>query len=191
MRLIDGWVQEARKLPSPNYNQRPTGATVSLLVIHNISLPPEQFGGGYIEQFFQNNLDWNAHPYFETIRGMEVSAHFLITRKGHLIQFVSTADRAWHAGASCYCGVENCNDYSLGIELEGSDDIPYETGQYERLSELSFLLQQHYPAITPDRIVGHSTIAPDRKTDPGQAFNWSGFRKSLADLRNASSSQYS
>lgn len=179
MRIKNGWVNEARHLPSPNFNERPQGCDISLLVIHNISLPPKQFGGEFIELFFQNQLPWEAHPYFKTIKGMEVSAHFLIKRDGELIQFVSTEKRAWHAGNSCFCGVDNCNDYSLGIELEGSDDIPYREAQYQQLAQLTHLLCSHYPAISRERIVGHSDIAPGRKTDPGPAFGWSLYFKKL------------
>ncbi|TNC82000.1 MAG: 1,6-anhydro-N-acetylmuramyl-L-alanine amidase AmpD [Oleiphilus sp.] len=182
MQLEQGWVKEARQIPSPNFNERPEHCGVTLLVIHNISLPPKQFGGDYIELFFQNRLPWEAHPYFKTIEGLEVSAHFLIKRDGSLIQFVSTEKRAWHAGASCFCGVDNCNDYSLGIELEGSDDIPYREVQYNMLARLTRLLQAHYPAISDDRIVGHSDIAPGRKTDPGFAFEWPVYFKKLASL---------
>ena len=172
-----GWLNGACILmPSPNFNQRPEGAVPSLLVIHNISLPPNEFGGGNIECFFTNQLDCNKHPYFETIRDLEVSAHCLISREGRLTQFVSFDDRAWHAGQSCFEGVENCNDFSIGIELEGSDHKAYTSKQYQSLAAITKLVMQRYPLITSDRIVGHSDIAPVRKTDPGPAFDWAKYR---------------
>ncbi len=167
-----GWVAMARKVSSPNYNQRPEHAPIRLIVIHNISLPPAQFGGGYIEQFFQNQLDPSIHPYFDEIKDLQVSAHLLITRDGELIQFVSLDDRAWHAGRSCYQGVENCNDFSIGIELEGTDDLPFTEAQYQTLLPLLAAIQHAYPA-TLGHIAGHSDIAPQRKTDPGACFDWS------------------
>ena len=167
-----GWVAMARKVSSPNYNQRPEHAPIRLIVIHNISLPPAQFGGGYIEQFFQNQLDPSIHPYFDEIKDLQVSAHLLITRDGELIQFVSLDDRAWHAGRSCYQGVENCNDFSIGIELEGTYDLPFTEAQYQTLLPLLDVIQQAYPA-TLGHVVGHNDIAPNRKTDPGACFDWS------------------
>ena len=167
-----GWVAMARKVSSPNYNQRPEHAPIRLIVIHNISLPPAQFGGGYIEQFFQNQLDPSIHPYFEEIKDLQVSAHILITRLGERIQFVSFDDRAWHAGRSCYQGVENCNDFSIGIELEGTDDQPFTEAQYQALTPVIQAIQHAYPA-TLGHITGHSDIAPNRKTDPGACFDWS------------------
>lgn len=167
-----GWLAMARHVPSPNYNPRPANTPIRLIVIHNISLPPAQFGGGYIEQFFQNQLDSSIHPYFEEIKDLQVSAHVLITRLGELIQFVSLDDRAWHAGRSCYQGVENCNDFSIGIELEGTDDQPFTEAQYQALLPLLAAIQQAYPA-TIGHINGHSDIAPNRKTDPGACFDWS------------------
>ena len=170
----------ARQVPSPNYNQRPQGTEIQLLVIHNISLPPSQFGGGYIEQFFQNQLDWSAHPYFQTIEGMQVSAHVLILRTGEVLQFVNFNDRAWHAGRSSYLGKAECNDYSIGIELEGSDDQPFSELQYQALSQVTHALRQAYPKIA-SHIAGHSDIAPQRKTDPGPYFQWQKFRDLLRD----------
>jgi N-acetyl-anhydromuramoyl-L-alanine amidase len=158
-----------------------------LLVIHNISLPPSQFGGGYIEQFFQNQLDWSVHPYFQTIEGMQVSTHLLILRSGEVLQFVNFNDRAWHAGRSTYLGKKECNDYSIGIELEGSDDLPFATAQYEALVKVTACLQQHYSKIQ-QHIAGHSDIAPGRKTDPGPYFNWADFRTQLQHYKNTSSS---
>lgn len=170
----------ARQVPSPNYNQRPQGTEIQLLVIHNISLPPSQFGGGYIENFFQNQLDWNEHPYFKTIEGMQVSAHVLILRTGEVLQFVNFNDRAWHAGRSSYLGKAECNDYSIGIELEGSDDQPFSDLQYQALSQVTHALRQAYPKIS-SHIAGHSDIAPQRKTDPGPYFQWQKFRDLLRD----------
>ena len=170
----------ARQVPSPNYNQRPQGTEIQLLVIHNISLPPSQFGGGYIEKFFQNQLDWSEHPYFKTIEGMQVSAHVLILRTGEVLQFVNFNERAWHAGRSSYLGKAECNDYSIGIELEGSDDQPFSELQYQALSQVTHALRQAYPKIA-SHIAGHSDIAPQRKTDPGPYFQWQKFRDLLRD----------
>ncbi len=178
--INSGLLSAARIVASPNFNERPKGVhDISLLVIHNISLPPEQFGGTYIEQFFCNKLDASAHPYFKTIAAMEVSAHLLITREGEIIQFVPFDKRAWHAGRSCFDGREECNDYSIGIELEGADAIAYTDEQYRVLVEVSHALMNDYSNITAERIVGHNDIAPERKTDPGEAFDWIGFRKLL------------
>ena len=179
MKSGHGWLEEARPVPSPNYNARPAEAEVSLLVIHNISLPPGEFGGRYICDFFTNCLDCDAHPYFSEISGLEVSAHLLIDREGKLTQFVSLDDRAWHAGESCFQGVENCNDFSIGVELEGADDVPYSDLQYRSLARLAKQLMIQYPAIVESRIVGHSDIAPGRKTDPGPAFDWHRFKAEL------------
>lgn len=169
-----GWVAGARHCPSPNCNSRPADE-VSLLVIHNISLPPGEFGGGWVQRFFQNQLPADAHPYFASIAEMRVSAHFLIERDGGLTQFVSCHERAWHAGVSSFAGRENCNDFSLGIELEGTDDLPYNEAQYATLQALTCLLLNAYPLLTRQRICGHSDIAPQRKTDPGPAFDWQQF----------------
>ena len=165
----DGWLRDARAVPSPNFGPRPAGTAVSLAVIHSISLPPGEYGGPEIEQLFTNQLDWDAHPYFDQIRGMEVSSHFVIRRDGQLLQFVSVDDRAWHAGRSSWQGRENCNDYSVGIELEGLEDHPFEAAQYVRLSTLLRTLAQHYPI---HQVAGHEHIAPGRKRDPGSAFDW-------------------
>ncbi|MCQ4310996.1 1,6-anhydro-N-acetylmuramyl-L-alanine amidase AmpD [Pseudomonas stutzeri] len=170
-----GWCRGIRHCPSPNFNQRPDGE-ISLLVIHNISLPPGCFGTGKVQQFFQNCLPTEEHPFFEEIATLQVSAHFLIERDGAITQFVSCLDRAWHAGISRFDGRDSCNDFSLGIELEGTDDAPFSEAQYEGLIQLCHLLQQAYPAITPDRVCGHSDIAPGRKTDPGPAFDWQRLR---------------
>lgn len=173
-RSIDpvGWLSPVIRCPSPNFNARPIADDISLLVIHNISLPPGQFGGGYVEQFFCNQLLQRDHPYFSTICHLEVSAHCLIDRDGRVTQFVSFADRAWHAGASSFAGRSNCNDFSIGIELEGTDDQPYTAAQYTSLAVITQLLLARYPGLQTQRIVGHSTIAPGRKTDPGPSFDW-------------------
>jgi len=170
--LEDGWLESAERCPSPNCNERPTGKTIDLLVIHNISLPPGEFGGACIREFFCNTLDCDAHPYFEQLRGMEVSAHLLIERSGEIVQFVPFDLRAWHAGQSCFEGRDNCNDFSIGIELEGTDEGPYTGAQYTSLAGVTKALMQAYPGITRERITGHSDIAPGRKTDPGPAFDW-------------------
>lgn len=169
--VIDGQLIGARQVPSPNYNQRPEHTEIQLVVVHNISLPPSQFGGGYIEQFFQNQLDWSQHPYFQTIEGMQVSTHLLILRTGEVLQFVNFNDRAWHAGRSTYLAKKECNDYSIGIELEGSDDQPFEEVQYSVLAQVIATLQATYPKIL-QHLAGHSDIAPGRKTDPGPFFDW-------------------
>ncbi|MBE9539115.1 MAG: 1,6-anhydro-N-acetylmuramyl-L-alanine amidase AmpD [Proteobacteria bacterium] len=176
----NGWFEQARSAPSPNFSSRSHGCDIDLLVIHNISLPPGQYEGNCIEQFFTNCLDWGAHEYFSQIEGVEVSAHLLIRRGGELIQFVSTEDRAWHAGKSSIHGREECNDFSIGIELEGTDDEPYTDQQYSVLLAVSKALLREYPKMTSDAIVGHSDIAPGRKTDPGPAFDWPRYRHLLA-----------
>ncbi|TCM64353.1 AmpD protein [Acinetobacter calcoaceticus] len=176
--LVDGQLHGATQHATPNFNARPDETEIQLIVIHNISLPPSQFGGGYIEQFFQNQLDWSAHPYFQTIQGMQVSTHLLILRTGEVLQFVNFNDRAWHAGRSTYLGKKECNDYSIGIELEGSDDTDFEDVQYQALSEVVLTIQQTYPK-TAQHIAGHSDIAPQRKTDPGPHFQWEYFRDLL------------
>lgn len=181
--FTEGWLRGARQCPSPNYGPRPEGVSPSLLVIHNISLPPGEFGGSAIERLFCNGLDWEAHPFFEEIRGAEVSSHFLVRRDGELVQFVSCEQRAWHAGRSCYEGRENCNDFSIGIELEGTDDLAYEECQYRVLAELTQTLLRAYPELSVNDITGHSDIAPGRKTDPGPAFDWDGYRRTLSSVR--------
>ncbi|PPI85660.1 1,6-anhydro-N-acetylmuramyl-L-alanine amidase AmpD [Marinobacter maroccanus] len=174
-----GRIPFARWCPSPNFGPRPEKAGISLLVVHNISLPPGQFGGPEIEDFFCNRLDHSAHPYFRTIEGIQVSAHLLIRRDGALVQFVSLLDRAWHAGRSCFEGQEECNDFSIGIELEGTDEIPYTPEQYFKLAEVADLIMAAWPAINTSRITGHCDIAPGRKSDPGPAFDWQYFRAAL------------
>ncbi|MDY0206275.1 MAG: 1,6-anhydro-N-acetylmuramyl-L-alanine amidase AmpD [Pseudomonas sp.] len=166
-----GWLQGAHHLLSENHNARPS-AEISLLVIHNISLPPGQFETGMVEALFTNTLPIDAHPYFTGIAHLKVSAHFFIKRSGAITQFVSCLDRAWHAGVSDFKGRQACNDFSLGIELEGEDHLAYSDAQYHSLNQLVAELTLHYPMITAERICGHSDIAPERKTDPGPAFNW-------------------
>lgn len=169
-RLDDaGWLASVRRVDSPNFDERPVGEEPSLIVIHAISLPPGDFGGDAILQLFTNRLDPNAHPYFKAIEGLKVSAHFLIRRSGELIQFVSCAHRAWHAGISTWKGRSRCNDFSLGVELEGCDTLPFEGIQYQVLARLIACLRHRYPA---GDMAGHSDIAPGRKTDPGPCFDW-------------------
>ena len=167
-----GRIEPARRVPSPNRDERPGDNEPRLIVLHGISLPPGEFGGSGIEDLFTNRLDWDAHPYFAEIRGLEVSAHLLIRRDGELTQFVPFSERAWHAGESCFRQQQRCNDYSIGIELEGEDETPYEDAQYETLEAVVVALMRAYPAITPRDVAAHSDIAPGRKTDPGPAFDW-------------------
>jgi AmpD protein len=181
MHIAKGWLSTAKKLESPNADLRPDENDISLLVIHNISLPPEQFGGPYIEQLFSNSLDPKEHPYFRDIYKLEVSSHLLIDRQGNITQFVPFDKRAWHAGASEFQGRQRCNDFSIGIELEGADHIPFSDIQYLVLAEVSRQIFSQYPLITQDNIVGHSDIAPGRKTDPGEAFDWHRYRELLKD----------
>lgn len=170
----DDCLDGMRFIPSPNCDERPPGWTISLLVIHSISLPPDEFGGSGVIELFTNRLDHEAHPYYRNLRDLKVSAHFFIRREGETIQFVPCAKRAWHAGVSCWLGRDKCNDYSVGIELEGSDTRPYTEAQYEALIALTRVLQNIYP-ITD--IVGHADIAPGRKTDPGPCFDWARYRQ--------------
>jgi len=164
-----GWLRTARHVPSPNFGPRPAGSVIDLAVVHSISLPPGVYGGDEIERLFTNTLDWSDHPYFEQIRGTEVSAHFVIRRNGEVLQFVSVLDRAWHAGRSTWAGRDNCNDYSVGIELEGLEDTPFDPPQYAALATLLRALR----TLCPLRgVMGHEHIAPGRKRDPGQAFEW-------------------
>lgn len=179
MTIENGWLSDIRRSPSPNCDDRPGGTEIDLLVIHGISLPPQEFGGGWIDALFGNCLDSSAHPYFREIEGLQVSAHLVIYRTGEICQFVPFHLRAWHAGESCYAGRSCCNDFSIGIELEGSDDIPYEDRQYDALAAVVKALMGSYPAITPQRITGHSEISPGRKTDPGPSFDWEKLYKSL------------
>ncbi|MDR1933977.1 MAG: 1,6-anhydro-N-acetylmuramyl-L-alanine amidase AmpD [Candidatus Accumulibacter sp.] len=168
--MTDGWIDGIRHVPSPNCDERPGGQAVSLIVIHAISLPPSRFGGGDIERLFTNTLDPDAHPSFARLRALRVSAHFLICRDGEIVQFVSCERRAWHAGVSVWQGRQACNDFSIGIEIEGCDEIPFEDLQYERLIGLIGCLRARYPVAA---LAGHADIAPQRKTDPGPCFAWS------------------
>ncbi len=172
----DGWLGSVRRIPSQNCDERPAGCGVELIVIHAISLPPGEFGGEGIVDLFTNRLDPEAHPYYAAVAGMEVSCHFLIRRDGELIQFVPCGKRAWHAGASSWKGRDRCNDYSIGAELEGSDDLPFEDAQYERLAALTRALAARYGI---GDIVGHGDVAPGRKTDPGPHFDWGRYRAML------------
>lgn len=174
-----GLLDAARQRPSPNQDERPVGLAVDLLVVHGISLPPGEFGGPWIDALFANALDPDAHPYFRAIADLRVSAHLLIRRDGEVVQYVPFHRRAWHAGASSFAGRSRCNDFSIGIELEGADDLPYDDRQYPRLAAVIAALRAAYPAIAPDRLVGHADIAPGRKTDPGPAFDWARLRRLL------------
>ncbi len=171
-----GWYRFARMLPSPNCGARPAGETTSLLLIHSISLPPGLYGGDGVQQLFTNTLDWDAHPYYAGIRGLQVSAHFYITRTGALWQFVSCDDRAWHAGASRFQGRDNCNDFSIGIELEGIEGATFEQAQYESLASVSAAIATAYPI---QHVAGHEHVAPGRKRDPGAGFDWPGLQRAL------------
>jgi len=172
-----GWLSAARACPSPNFGPRPAGVVVDLVVIHSISLPPGEYGGDAIERLFTNRLDWDAHPYYGEIRGLQVSAHFLVRRDGELLQFVSCEQRAWHAGRSSWRGRENCNDYSVGIELEGLEGELFEAAQYDTLAGLLRSLVQLHPI---EAVVGHEHVAPGRKCDPGPGFDWPLLMRMLA-----------
>ena len=176
-RLLD-----ARQVPSPNCDERPDGDDISLIVIHGISLPPGEYGGVWIDDLFTNRLDPDAHPYFSGIAHLRVSSHVLIRRNGEVVQYVPFRMRAWHAGESCYQGRGCCNDYSIGIELEGQDDEPYSLQQYDRLAAIIRVLARTFPRISSERIRGHSDISPGRKTDPGAAFDWLALNERLASL---------
>jgi AmpD protein len=169
-----GWLAGVRRVESPNCDERPHGAAVELIVIHGISLPPGEFGGDYVERLFTNTLDHAAHPYFCALEGLRVSAHFLVRRDGSLVQFVSCLRRAWHAGVSSWRGRSACNDYSIGIEFEGADDVAYEVAQYHAAAALIAAMRAAYPIRA---IAGHCDIAPGRKTDPGAHFDWSALRQ--------------
>lgn len=184
--IIDeqGWCSGARREPSPNCDERPEGVLTDLLVIHNISLPPGQFGGPYIADLFCNRLDYDADPYFDQLRALRVSAHFLVRRDGQLVQFVPAHRRAWHAGVSVFEGRERCNDFSIGIEVEGTDFQPFTDAQYAALGRLSRLLIAHYGLTA---VAGHEHIAPVRKTDPGPFFDWERFSQQI--VKNAHQAQ--
>ena len=169
-----GWLRRARSAPSPNFGPRPEATQVDLVVLHSISLPPGEYGGEAIERLFANELDWAAHPYFETIRGLTVSSHFLIRRDGALVQFVSCDDRAWHAGASHWRGRDDCNDFSVGIELEGLEGDTFEAAQYDRLAQVLNGVCGRYPIRA---VTSHEHVAPGRKLDPGAGFDWARLRR--------------
>jgi len=175
-RLLD-----ARQVASPNFDERPDGCEISLIVIHGISLPPGVYGGPEIDQFFTNNLESGAHPYFAEIAHLQVSSHLLIRRDGEVIQYVPFLKRAWHAGESSYDGCEACNDFSIGIELEGQDDEAYTAAQYERLAGVVHCMTESFTGLSTQRLVGHCDIAPHRKTDPGPAFDWQQLRQRLVN----------
>ncbi|MGH1469790.1 MAG: 1,6-anhydro-N-acetylmuramyl-L-alanine amidase AmpD [Cellvibrionaceae bacterium] len=186
--IKNGWLTQAWRVLSPNFDERPACCDIDLLVIHNISLPPEQYGGGHVQQLFCNILDCNAHPYFDQLRDLKVSSHVFIDREGKVTQFVPFQKRAWHAGVSNYQGRAACNDFAIGIELEGVDDQPYTDAQYEELIKVTLVLCKNYPSLmkknsddhnSDHNIVGHNDIAPGRKTDPGQAFDWDRYRLAL------------
>lgn len=179
--INNGWLKHATKRESPHADERPDPEDINLLVMHGISLPAGEFGGPYIDDLFMGTLDTTAHPDFNILEGLRVSAHCLIRRDGELLQYVPFHRRAWHAGRSSYCGRRRCNDFSIGIELEGTDDQPYTKAQYARLAEVVEHLLQHYPALTRHRIVGHQHIAPVRKTDPGPAFDWAYFKQLVSE----------
>lgn len=181
MRLnpINHQISPATFVPSPNFDQRPCGQEVDLLVIHNISLPPGEFGTGHIQDLFLNQLNPNGHPYYKHLQGLRVSSHLLIDRQGQLTQFVPLHMRAWHAGVSRFNGRYRCNDFSIGIELEGTDTVPYTHAQYHTLVQVSRIILHHYPKITLDRIIGHQHIAHLRKTDPGPFFRWNFYKNML------------
>lgn len=172
MQVNNGWLAAARHCPSPNHDDRPDRQSIELIVIHCISLPPGEYGGTHVDALFTNRLDPSAHEYFAGIADLRVSAHFLIDRQGQLTQYVSCDKRAWHAGQSLWCGRPRCNDFSIGIELEGSDRDAYTDNQYQVLAELIQCLASHYPTIKPWQLAGHEEIAPGRKTDPGPGFDW-------------------
>lgn len=180
-----GWFSGVERVVSPNFDDRPPGVAVDLIVVHAISLPPGEFGGGYIDRLFQNRLDPAEHPYFRSIKRLDVSSHLLIERDGLLKQFVSTNFRAWHCGDSSFEGRDGCNDFSIGIELEGSNEQPFTAAQYEALTGVLAELSLHYPALNSRRIVGHSVIAAGRKTDPGPQFEWRTMHNMLHDKLRA------
>lgn len=182
---LHGILEGVRYTPSPNCDARPADTAISALVIHAISMPPGEYGGADIEQLFCNTLNFTCHPFYREIDGFTVSAHLLIRRDGQVVQFVPFAERAWHAGVSMLAGRSRVNDFSIGIELEGSDYAPFDEAQYRALVDVTRALQVAYPGITPERIVGHADIAPDRKTDPGPYFNWSRYRRALAPAPSA------
>ena len=184
--ITKGELAPAEQVASPNFGERPAGVSIDLVVVHSISLPPGEYGSGAIQRFFCNQLESSEHPYFEEIAGLKVSAHVLIERSGKVVQFVNFDRRAWHAGRSEHRGREECNDFSIGIELEGTDCDVYEEAQYASLAAILVALEFYYPDVTTDRIVGHSDIAPGQKTDPGVGFDWQKLNSEIARLRVSS-----
>ncbi len=180
---VSGFVTDARRVASLNHDRRPEGCAVELIVVHGISLPPGEFGGPWIDRLFTNALPADVHPYFATVAAMQVSSHLLIRRDGECVQYVSFLQRAWHAGQSSYAGRERCNDFSIGIELEGADDVAYEHTQYRVLTDVIMALCAAYPSLSTERVTGHSDIAPGRKTDPGPAFDWPRLRALLCSRK--------
>jgi AmpD protein len=178
--IVEGELHGVRQIVSPNSDCRPDSAAISLLVVHNISLPPGEFAGGHVERLFTNCLDPGEHPYFSEIADLKVSSHLFIDRVGQVTQFVNLNSRAWHAGKSSWCEQGTCNDYSIGIELEGTDYLSFTDSQYESLVSVTRSIQQFYPEITSERIVGHADIAPGRKTDPGLCFDWNRYLSALS-----------
>jgi AmpD protein len=178
--LPSGLLRGARLIASPNHDARPAGVEADLIVVHGISLPPGEFGGLWIDRLFTNSLPGEMHPYFAEVQALRVSSHLVVARDGAVTQYVAFNERAWHAGKSSYQGREACNDFSVGVELEGTDTLPYEPAQYGALAEIVAALCAAYPRLSPDRLVGHSDIAPGRKTDPGPAFEWPRARRLIA-----------
>ena len=176
------WLDDIRRSPSINCDERPFGTKVELIVLHAISLPPNEFGENHIEKFFTNALDCDRHPYFKTLEKVRVSPHFLINREGEITQFVELRKRAWHSGESCWLGRRACNDFSIGIELEGCDTSPFELLQYDSLANIIIKIFEIYPEIQKEAVVGHSDIAPDRKTDPGPFFNWDLLQSKISEF---------
>lgn len=180
LQIVDGWITTARRKDSPNSDDRPDPDDISLIVIHCISLPPGEFGGPWIDALFSNSLNPTVHPYFAGIHQLRVSCHTLIRRDGELVQYVPFHKRAYHAGVSCYQARAACNDFSIGIELEGTETVPYTDTQYQRLASVVDNLLETYPSLSKERITGHSDIAPERKTDPGPSFDWERFARLLS-----------
>lgn len=180
----NGWLRDVPRIESPNCDERPAGCALDLIVIHGISLPPGEYGGDWIDRLFTNRIEGSEHPYFEKIRNLRVSSHVLIRRDGTLTQYVPFGSRAWHAGDSSYCGRKACNDFSVGIELEGVDDSPYDDRQYAALVSLVAALRAAYPSLTDAELVGHSDIAPGRKTDPGACFDWHRLGRELKSIES-------
>jgi AmpD protein len=183
--LESGLMRGVRQIASPNYDSRPAGVAADLIVVHGISLPPGEFGGPWIDRLFTNSLPAETHPYFAEVVSLRVSSHVVVARDGAVTQYVAFTERAWHAGKSIYQGRESCNDFSVGVELEGTDTLPYEPAQYGALAQVVAALCAAYPRLCPDRLVGHSDIAPGRKTDPGPAFDWAHARRLIAAAESA------